>query len=88
MIAAKLAQRRLVQLQQYLTELVRVGVTSGETLSVNLSQGMDQSVSMFGADFATLLRWRLSRPALLMLLSFAGQFRTRMMSLPNQAANH
>src|SRR5213078_928266 len=55
MIPAKLAERGLVQLQQDLAQLVRFGVTGGETVSINFSQGPDECVSMFGADFAILV---------------------------------
>jgi hypothetical protein len=55
MIAAQLAQRRLVQLQQNLTEFFVCRITGGETLSVNLAQGADQGVAMLVADFAVVV---------------------------------
>src|SRR4051812_29657349 len=55
MIAAKLAQRRLVQFQQDLAKFFRFGITGCETLSVNLSQRADKRVSVFAADFAIMI---------------------------------
>jgi len=55
MIAAKLTQRRLVQLQQDLAQLVRFGVPGGETLPVNRAQRADEGVSVLAADFAILV---------------------------------
>ena len=69
MIAAELVQRRLVQLKQDFADLFGVRITGAEALSVNLAQRADEGVSVLVADSPSLLRWRLSRPALLMLLS-------------------
>jgi hypothetical protein len=57
-------------LKHYLTQLRGFRIPGGKTLSVNFTQRADKGVSVFAADFlASLLRWRLSRPAVLMLLS-------------------
>src|SRR5712691_6014690 len=69
MIAAELAHRRFVQLKQNFTQLLGFRITGCEALSVNLAQRADEGVSMLVADSPSLLRWPLSRPALLMLLS-------------------
>ena len=69
MIAAELAHRRFVQLKQNFTQLLGFRITGCEALSVNLAQRADEDVSVLVADSPSLLRWRLSRPALLMLLS-------------------
>jgi len=69
MIAAELAHRRFVQLKQNFTQLLGFRITGCEALSVNLAQRADEGVSVLVADSPSLLRWRLSRPALLMLLS-------------------
>src|SRR5438552_14995973 len=55
MIAAELAERRLVQLKQNLAQLLGIGIAGCETLSVNLSQRADEGVSVFAADFAILV---------------------------------
>ena len=69
MIAAELAHRRFVQLKQNFTQLLGFRITGCEALSVNLAQRADEGVSVLVADSPSLLRWRLSRSALLMLLS-------------------
>ena len=69
MIAAELAHRRFVQLKQNFTQLLGFRITGCEALSVNLAQRADEGVSVLVADSPSLLRWRLSGPALLMLLS-------------------
>jgi hypothetical protein len=69
MIAAELAHRRFVQLKQNFTQLLGFRITGCEPLSVNLAQRADEGASVLVADSPSLLRWRLSRPALLMLLS-------------------
>ena len=69
MIAAELAHRRFVQLKQNFAQLLGFRITGCEALSVNLAQRADEGVSVLVADSPSLLRWRLSRPALLMLLS-------------------
>jgi hypothetical protein len=51
-IAAELAQRRFVQLEQNLAQLLGFGIAGRETLSVNLSQRADEGISVFAADFA------------------------------------
>jgi hypothetical protein len=55
MIAAELAQRRLVQPKLNFAELFGIGIAGCETLSVNLSQRADESISVFAADFAILV---------------------------------
>src|SRR5882757_7232539 len=55
MIAAELAQRRLVQLKQNLAQFLGFGIAGCETLSVNLSQRADEGVAVFDADFAILV---------------------------------
>lgn len=55
-IAAELAQRRLVQLKQNLAQLLGFGIAGCETLSVNLSQRADEDISVFAADLAILVR--------------------------------
>ena len=54
MIAAKLAQRRLVQLKQNLAQLLGFRITGCETLSV-LTQHADEGVSVLVADFVVLV---------------------------------
>ena len=68
MIAAELAQRRLVQLKQDFAQLLGRGITGGKTLSVNLAVPM-RVLPCLWLISPSWLRWRLSRPALLMLLS-------------------
>src|ERR1700674_4088571 len=55
MIATKLAQRRLVQLEQNLAQLLGFRITGCETRSVNLTQRADQGVAVLVADFAILV---------------------------------
>src|SRR3954454_14052522 len=55
MIAAELAERRLVQVKQNLPQLLGFGIAGCETLSVNLPQRADQGVSVFAADLAILV---------------------------------
>ena len=55
MISAELAQRRFVQLKQNLAQLLGCRITSGETLSVNLTQGANEGVSVLVADFAIVV---------------------------------
>src|SRR6202171_1899303 len=55
MIAAELAQRRLVQLKQNLAQLLGFRIAGCETLSVNLTQRADHGCSVFAADFAILV---------------------------------
>src|SRR3984893_6093796 len=52
MIAAELAQRRLVQLEQNLAQLLGFRITGCETLPVKLPQCGDEGGSVFVADFA------------------------------------
>src|SRR5207248_2538297 len=54
-IAAKLAQRRLVQVKHNLAQSVGWGITGGKTLPVNLAQGADQGGAVLVADFTILL---------------------------------
>src|SRR5258707_3834082 len=55
MIAAELAQRRLVQMGQYVAQFLGRGITGGKTLSVNLAQRRDEGVAVLVADFAVLI---------------------------------
>jgi hypothetical protein len=55
MIAAKLAQRRLVQFTQNLTEPLGLRIAGRKILPVNLAQRANERVSMFAADFAVLI---------------------------------
>ena len=55
MIAAELAQRRLVQLKQDFAQLLGRGITRGKTLSVNLAQRADEGVAVLVADFAVVV---------------------------------
>ena len=55
MIAAELAERRLVQPKQYLAQLLGFKIAGCETLSVNLTLRVDEVVSVFGADLAVLV---------------------------------
>jgi hypothetical protein len=55
MIAAELAERRLVQPKQYLAQLLGFKIAGCETLSVNLTLRVDEGVSVFGADLAVLV---------------------------------
>src|SRR6185312_5280377 len=54
-VAAKLAQRRLVQIRQSLAQLVGRGITGGKTLPVNLAQRADRGGAVLVADFTILL---------------------------------
>jgi hypothetical protein len=54
-IAAELAERRLVQLKQNLAQLPGFRIAGRETLSVNLTLRADERVSVFAADFAILV---------------------------------
>src|SRR5580692_10419573 len=54
-IAAELAQRRLVQLKQDFAELLGRGIAGGKTLSVNLAQRADEGVAVLVADFAVVV---------------------------------
>ena len=55
MIAAELAQRRLVQLKQDFAQLLGRGITRSKTLSVNLAQRADEGVAVLVADFAVVV---------------------------------
>jgi hypothetical protein len=55
MIAAELAQRRLVQLKQNLAQLLGFEIAGCETLSIHLSQRADEGVAVLVADFAILV---------------------------------
>src|ERR1700719_2773460 len=55
MIAAELAQRRLVELKQDFAKLLGRGITGGKTLSVNLAQRADEGVAVLVADFAVVV---------------------------------
>src|SRR3982750_2519129 len=54
-VAAKLVQRRLVQIRQSLAQLVGWGITSGKTWPVNLAQRADGGGAVLVADFTILL---------------------------------
>src|SRR5438105_8995161 len=54
-IAAKLAQRRLVQVMHNLAQFVGWGITGGKTLPVNLAQCADGGGAVLVADFTILL---------------------------------
>src|ERR1700760_434748 len=54
-ITAELAQRRLVQLNKNVAQLLGRGITGGKTLSVNLAQRADQGVAVLVADFAVVI---------------------------------
>jgi hypothetical protein len=54
-VAAKLAQRCLVQVKKNIAQLVGWGITGGKTWPVNLAQGADGSGTVLVADFAILL---------------------------------
>ena len=55
MIPAKLAERRLVQLMQNVTQLLGCGITGGEALAVDLAQRADKRVAVLVADFAIMV---------------------------------
>jgi len=55
MIAAELAQRRLVQLMQDIAQLLGRGITGSKTWSVNLAQRADEGVAVLVADFAVVV---------------------------------
>jgi hypothetical protein len=55
MVAAELAQRRLVQLKQNIAQLLGFGIAGRESLSVNLAQRADEGVSVLVAYFAILV---------------------------------
>jgi len=54
-IAAELAQRRLVQLKQDIAQLLRRGITGGKAWSVNLAQRADKGIAVLVADFAAVV---------------------------------
>src|ERR671911_2507593 len=54
-VAAKLAQRCLVQVKKNIAQLVGWGITGGKTLPVNLAQGADWGGAVLVADFTILL---------------------------------
>src|SRR5262245_15248360 len=54
-VAAKLAQRCLVQVKQNIAQLVGWGITGGKTLPVNLAQCTDEGGAVLMADFAIVL---------------------------------
>jgi len=55
MIAAELAQRGLVELQQDLAQLLGSGIAGGEALPVDLAQCADEGSAVLVADFAVLV---------------------------------
>src|SRR6187401_654076 len=54
-VAAKLTQRRLVQIKQNIAQLIGWGIPGGKTLPVNLAQRADGGGAMLVADFTVLL---------------------------------
>src|SRR3954464_15419794 len=54
-VAAKLVQRRLVQIRQSFAQLVGWGITGGKTWPVNLAQRADGGGAVLVADFTILL---------------------------------
>ena len=54
-IAAELAERRLVQVKQNLAQLLGCRITGGKTLSVYLTQFADERGSVLVADFAIVV---------------------------------
>jgi hypothetical protein len=54
-VAAQLAQRRLIQLEQDLTELGRIRIAGGKTLPVDLAQRADKRVAVLFTDPAILV---------------------------------
>src|SRR4030088_1019367 len=68
-IAAELAQRSLIELKHYLTQLRGFRIPGGKTLSVILRSVRARVFPCLPLISPSLLRWRLSRPAVLMLLS-------------------
>src|ERR1041384_7334552 len=54
-IAAELAQRRLVQVKEDIAQLVGGGIAGGETLAVNPAQRADLDGAVLVADFAIVL---------------------------------
>src|SRR5882757_3112972 len=54
-IAAELAQRRLVQMSQNIAQLLGRRIARRETRSVNLAQGAQQRVAVLAADFAVMV---------------------------------
>ena len=55
MIAAELAQRGFVQLEQNLAQFRGFRIACSETLSVNLTQRANEGVAVLVADFAVLV---------------------------------
>jgi hypothetical protein len=68
MIAAESTQRRIIELKENVTQLLGWRITGGKTLSVNLAQRI-RVLPCLWLISPSWLRWRLSRPALLMVLS-------------------
>ena len=54
-VAAKLAQRCLVQVKHDIAQLVGWGITGGKTLPVNLAQRANRGGAVLMADFTILL---------------------------------
>ena len=72
-IAAELAQRRLVQLEQDLTYLFCFGIAGCEILPVDLSQRADENVSVFRTDFAITFAVAIVEPCLIHAAALRGQ---------------
>ena len=55
MIAAELAQRRLVELKQDFAQLLGLGIAGGEARSVDLAQRAHERIAVLVADFAVVV---------------------------------
>jgi hypothetical protein len=55
MIAAELAQRSFVELKKNLAQCQGFRIPGGETLPINLTQGVDGRVAVFVADFTVVV---------------------------------
>src|SRR5690348_14251111 len=54
-VAAKLAERRLVQVEENIAERIGGRIPGGKTLPVDLAQGADRGGAVLVADFTILL---------------------------------
>src|SRR5579863_6167719 len=54
-IAAELAERRLVELRQDFAQLLGRGIAGGKTLAINLAQGADEGVAMLVVDVTVVV---------------------------------
>ena len=55
MIAAELAPRCFVELRENIAQFLGIRITGSKTLSVNLTQRADESISVLVADFAVVV---------------------------------